>query len=237
MAQLLNEVLEMQGRLGELTIYQRNGKLFVRPKHIRQPRRLSRKQLEMRERLAHNNRLWKTIRMGRERLFEGGAGPYYRFMSVNRLSPTVYLTRDQLYEGYTLLLPETVVSDGEMTAVEYRLGEVDGVAALLTNLTLEMAKEGRVLLYEFTQMVYGGRPKLKLKVERVNVEETMVVDGCLALTGERFGDEMKGFALVHEVEGHVAQQRVVTKCRYYEQFTTEEALQEAAKSYKGLTGN
>ncbi len=225
----------MQGRLGELTIYKRNGKLFVRQKHIRQPRRLSRKQLAMRERLAHNNRLWRTIRMARELLFEGGAGPYYRFMSVNQLSPTVYLTKDQLYAGYTLLLPETVVSDGPRTAVEYRLGEVDGEAALMTNLTLDAAKEGWVLLYEFTQMVHYGRPMLKLKVERVNVGKTAVVDGCLALTGERFGDEMKGFALVHEVEGHVAQQRVVTKCRYYEQFTTEEALLTAAESYKGLT--
>lgn len=28
-----------------------------------------------------------------------------------------------------------------------------------------------------------------------------------------------------------------TRCTYYEQYTTEEALQAAAKSYKGLTGD
>lgn len=235
MARLLNDVMVMQGQLGDLTIYKRNGKLFVRQKHINQPRRLSRKQLVMRERLAHNNRLWKTMKMGRVLLFEGGAGPYYRFMSVNQHSPTVYLTKNQLYEGYTLLLPETVVSDGPRPPIEYRLGEVDGKAALLTNLTLDAAKEGCLLQYEFTQTVTYGHPRLKLKVERVEAEEAAVVDGCVALTGERFGDGMKGFALVHEIDGHVAQQRVVTRCGYYERFTTEEALQEAAKSYKGLT--
>jgi hypothetical protein len=30
-------------------------------------------------------------------------------------------------------------------------------------------------------------------------------------------------------------QTIVTRCTLYQQFTTDEALQEAAKSYKGLT--
>ena len=35
---------------------------------------------------------------------------------------------------------------------------------------------------------------------------------------------------------HASRQRVVTRCTYYERYTTEEALQAAAKSYGGLTG-
>lgn len=235
MAQLQDGMLNIEGHLGDVTVYRRNGKLFVRPRHINQPRRLSRKQLVLRERLAHNNLLWRVLKKCRERHFEGGAGPYYRFMSANRLSPTVYLTKLQVFDGYTLLLPDLVVSDGPNEPVEYRLGEVDGQAALLTSITPEAAREGRLLLYEFTQTVVHERPQLTLKVERVDMDAAVVVDGHVALTGERFGDEMKGFALVHEVDGHVAQQKVVTRCSYYERFTTEEALQEAAKSYKGLT--
>ena len=33
-----------------------------------------------------------------------------------------------------------------------------------------------------------------------------------------------------------SRQRVVTRCTYYERYITEEALQAAAKSYGGLTG-
>ena len=236
MAQLLNDILNIEGQLGELTIYRRNGKLFVRPRHINQPRRLSRKQLAQRERLAHNNLLWRVMKRCRERYFEGGAGPYYRFMSVNQLSPTVYLTKWQLVDGCTLLLPDMVVSDGPREPIAYRLDELAGEAALLTSLTPDAAREGKLLLYELTQVLNRERPQLRLKVERVDADEaTVVVDGRVALTGERFADPMKGFALVHVVDGHVAQQRVVTRCTCYEQFTTEEALLAAAQSYKGLT--
>jgi len=37
-------------------------------------------------------------------------------------------------------------------------------------------------------------------------------------------------------DSHTSRQRVVTRCTYYERYTTEEALQAAAKSYGGLTG-
>ena len=47
---------------------------------------------------------------------------------------------------------------------------------------------------------------------------------------------MLGFGLVRVIDGHASSQRVVTRCTYYERYTTEEALQLAAKSYKGLTG-
>lgn len=65
-------------------------------------------------------------------------------------------------------------------------------------------------------------------------EAVTTADDCLALLGERFADPMKGFALVRVVDGHTSQQRIVTRCTYYQRFTTEEALQAAAKSYRGV---
>ena len=66
------------------------------------------------------------------------------------------------------------------------------------------------------------------------------VDGCLALVGAEFADTMKGWALVAAVcsstgEWRCSPQGLVTRCTYYEQFTTDEALQTAAQSYGGLT--
>ena len=46
---------------------------------------------------------------------------------------------------------------------------------------------------------------------------------------------MLGFGIVRINKGHASTQHVVTRYTYYEQYTTEEALQAAAKSYKGLT--
>jgi hypothetical protein len=40
-----------------------------------------------------------------------------------------------------------------------------------------------------------------------------------------------GFGLVQVINGKASSQRVVTHCTYYEKYTTEEAIQAAAKSY------
>ena len=240
MAELNNDIFGLIGQLGEMTFYKKNGKTFARPKHIYQPRRLSRKQLERREKLAHNNKLWKVLKDAKELYFEGGVGPYYRFMSVNQYAPTVYLTKQQLSNNFTLLLPETVMSDGPLPPIGYRLSELDGIPVLLTDLSIEEAKKGKLLLYVMEQdvIVYKSKddvlPRLKLDVEEVDLSATVNVDGCVALTGECFADPMKGFALVRVIDGHASHQRIVTNCTFYERFTTEEALLAAAKSYKGL---
>lgn len=225
-----------------MTFYQKNGKTFARPKHIHQPRRLSRKQLEQREKQSHNNILWRVLKDAKELYIEGGTGPYYRFMSVNRFSPTVYLTKQQLFCGFTLLLPDTVVSDGPLPSIGYQLGELDGTPALLTDLPIEEAQKGKLLLYILHQVVIAYHneddvlPRLTLDVEEVDLSKAATnEDGCVVLTDERFADPMKGFALVRIIDGHASHQRIVTKCTFYERFTTEKALQAAAKSYRGLT--
>lgn len=242
MAELTNDIFGLIGQLGEMTFYQKNGKTFARPKHIHQPRRLSRKQLEQREKQSHNNILWRVLKDANELYIEGGTGPYYRFMSVNRFSPTVYLTKQQLFCGFTLLLPDMVVSDGPLPSIGYQLGEHDGTPALLTDLPIEEAQKGKLLLYTLHQRILmhqdeeHNRPWMQMEVDEVDLSKAATnEDGCVVLTDERFADTMKGFALVRIIDGHASHQRIVTHCTYYERFTTEEALQAAAKSYRGLT--
>lgn len=242
MAEVTNDIFGLIGQLGGMTFYQKNGKTFTRPKHIHQPRSLSRSQLAQREKQSHNNNLWAVLKNAEELHFEGGTGPYYRFMSVNRFSPTIYLTKQQLRNNFTLLLPETVVSDGPLPPIEYHLGDLGGTPALLTNLSAKEAKKGMLLLYTLHQriLVYQDEeynmPWMEIEVEEVDLSKAATnAEGCVVLTDERFADTMKGFALVRVIDGHASHQRIVTHCTYYERFTTEEALQAAAKSYRGLT--
>ena len=57
----------------------------------------------------------------------------------------------------------------------------------------------------------------------------------MALISNEFADNMKGWALILVQGTSCSTQTAVTRCTYYQQFTTEEALQEAAASYGGLT--
>lgn len=253
----------VEGHLDDMTIYKRGGKTFVRPSHIHQPRRLSRKQLALREQIAHNNILWRRLKAVGHTYFEGGVDAYRRFMSVNTLSPTVYLTKLQLACNMSLLLPNMAVSSGPLNPISYQLDEVDGQAALITDLTPKDIRKGEYLLYVLQQEVIHRQgeedfahvhisvvpvtPDQDIEIPHigtvrlVNVPSTLLTphisrDGSLALVGDLFADPMLGFALVHIQDGHVSTQRVITRCTYYERYTTEEALQTAANSYKGLTG-
>lgn len=114
----------MEGHLEGLTIYKRGDKTFVRPSHIRQPRRLSRKQLFIRERQSHNNALWRALKKTNHVFFDGEKSPYNRFMSINMFSPVPYIERLQYHSGNALLLPDMVISDGPLAAISYQLGEV-----------------------------------------------------------------------------------------------------------------
>ena len=48
-------------------------------------------------------------------------------------------------------------------------------------------------------------------------------------------DPMFGWALVRVDGDRCSTQAAVTRCTYYERFTTEKALNDAAASYGGLT--
>jgi len=264
MAEITGGLLKnVEGHLDDMTIYKRGKKTFIRPTHIDQPYRLSRKQLALREQIAHNNVLWRKLKATHHTYFEGGVDAYRRFMSVNRLSPTVYLTKLQLACNMSLLLPNMAVSSGPLSPIIYQLEEVDGQLALITNLTPKDIRKGEYLLYVLQQEVIHWQseeehayvqisavpvmPDQDIEISHigtvrlVNVPSTLRTphisrDGSLALVGDLFANPMLGFALVRIQDGHVSPQYVVTRCTYYERYTTEEALLTAADSYKGLTG-
>ncbi len=56
------------------------------------------------------------------------------------------------------------------------------------------------------------------------------------LKGDEFANEMMGWALVRVNGDNCSAQGIVTRCTYYKKYTTDEALQETVKDYKGLTG-
>lgn len=250
---IVTGILEnIDGQLGTLSFHKRAGKTRVTPRHIHQPRRLSRSQLPIRERQSHNNSLWRALKRTGKLYFDGDKAPYYRFMSLNMFSPIPYLKKQHNESGYTLLLPEMVVSDGPLLPISYQLGEVDGQPALLTDMTKSAASRGELLLYVLKQVVNRQRGqdssfRVSITVETLTIDDFVKVQstltspyknvhGTLALVGERFADPMMGFALVRVKDGLASHQQVVTNCTYYERYTTEDALQAAAKSYGGLTG-
>ena len=262
MARIENDIMGIEGRVGGLTTYIRNGKKYVRVSTSHQPRRLSRKQLLVRERQSHNNALWRALKDSGHVFMEGGDNTAYNhFMAINMESPVPYIPKQQYHSGNALLLPDMVVSDGPLQPISYQLdvidnpaGSADGstIPALLTDLTPKDAKNSTLLLYVLHQEVithqdWPDQFYLSIKAETLTKDDFTLVPstllspykstkGTLALVGSRFADPMLGFGLVRLKDGHASRQRVVTRCTYYERYTTEEALQAAAKSYKGLTG-
>ena len=222
MARVKGILEDLHGRLDDnFTICHRGDTTFTRPAHIRQPHRLSRKQLLIRERQSHNNALWRALKESGHVYFEANKPAYNHFMAINMQSPVPYIPKQQFHSGNALLLPGMVLSDGPLTPISYQLDEVDGQSALLTDLTKKEAQK-------FTLLLYVVPPTLLTPYQSKS--------GTLALVGPRFADPMLGFGLVRLKDGHASRQRVVTRCTYYERYTTEEALQAAAKSYGGLTG-
>ena len=51
------------------------------------------------------------------------------------------------------------------------------------------------------------------------------------MVGEEFADDNKGWALVLVKGENCSPQSIVTRCTLYQQFTTEEVMNEAAKTY------
>ena len=78
-------------------------------------------------------------------------------------------------------------------------------------------------------------PRVKFSMREVPWSDMTVTGDHLALVGEEFADDMKGWALVRVNNTACSPQTLVTRCTYYQQYTTPEALKAAADSYGGLT--
>jgi len=252
MARVTGILENLKGKIDpSLSLTKRPTGTFTYPGHIDQPRRLSPKQLALREQLSHNNALWNALKASKYVFFDGTKPAYNRFMSLNCESPIPYLEKPYCHKGSSLLLPNMVLSDGPLPPVGYRFYEVDERPALLTDLTKTTVGKGTLLLFVLEQRLHPwvGHDDgfhVDIKVETVTPDQfTLVrstidtpfkdVNGTLALVGERFGDPMMGFGIVRVQDGLASSQRVVTRCTYYEKYTTEEAIQAAAKSYGGFT--
>jgi len=258
MAKLEDALLKLNGRIGEFTFYQKNGKTIVRKARNRNyknkgnRKRTTRDQFIQRQRLMRNNALWRVLKQAGEVFFKGGASACHRFRSINREVPDVFMNKSQRLNNMALLLPKMVLSDGPVSPINYQLEERDGQFVLKTDLTEAEAQKGRLLLYVLQQkanreelhgVFLADHPTLSAKMVEVNPSaETQadsgfavtLVDGCMVLTGEMFADEMSGFGLVHVIDGCASTQQLVTRCTYYERYATEEALQTAFKEYKGI---
>ena len=225
------------GRLKEsgITIYYRNGKTVARTATSWQPKRRTRKQFIARQQMLHSTRLWTFLKSAGTPLFPAQPTAYARFLSLMHRTEVVFLPQNGPLDGATMLLPETPVSEGLMPTVKQELGEVDGNAALVTNLTRDSLQRGdKLLLYTLTQDL-RGMPRVYFNRREVTPGEMTETAEGLALVSDEFADDMNGWALVHVHGDRCSTQTAVTRCTYYQQFTTEEALQQAAASYGGLT--
>ena len=215
-----------------VTFYTRKGHTVIRAAKSHQPKRCTLKQFTLRERLSHNNSLWHVIRNT-----ELITRP--QFYAVAAKLPAVYLTREEHFGGFTLLMPGVPVACGTLPDVGCRLGRVDGTAALLTDLTpatFPAVRGERLQLVTVRQVCHASLPHLTVAVGEVGLEAFTLVDGRLALVDAAFGDADGGWALVRRRGAQCSSQRLVTAATAYLAYTTPAALQRAADSYGGLTG-
>ena len=230
----LGLVIPSKVRIGGVTFYKRQGQVIGRVSESMEKRSNTLPQFKQRQRMRHTIALWKMLRFC-ETMFTERGNAYQNFASLANRLPVVYVERI-LMEQASFLMPGIPVSDGTLPTLQQELGEVDGVSALITNLSYgESYLHEKLWLYTAEQKVEGSLPRVRFSKRDVTRREMTIVDGQLALVGEEFADDMKGWALVRVDDTRCSPQTIVTRCTLYQQYTTEEALQVAAKSYGGLT--
>ena len=238
MGLLLNGSVRSAG----VTFYLKKGQMIVRSSKTVAKRSCTRGQFVQRQRMRHTTALWQQL-SGCRPMFSGGKSTYARFATLANRLPAVFVPCNGPLNGASFLMPDIPVSDGSLTPIKQQLGSVDGTAALLTDLKADdIQRYERLLLYTAEQCIEERIPRVRFHLVREMAKDEFVeVDGRLALTGEEFANTMRGWALVRvrpsstPGKDRCSTQSIVTQCRFYEQYTTEEALQYAAESYGGLT--
>lgn len=217
-----------------VTIYERNGRLVTRTASSSEKRSNTRAQFIQRQKMRHTIALWKTLKYC-DTIFTQHQTAYLNFASLATRLPVVFIPRGGINEA-SFLMPGIPVSDGTRPVISQQLGEVNGIPALLTDLTeSDLTFYTKFRLYTAEQTMAGEMPRVRFSMREVKWSEMSAVDGHMALVGEEFANDMKGWALVRVTGDSCSQQSIVTRCTLYQQYTTEEALQTAAKSYGGLT--
>ena len=224
-------------RLAGITFYLRNGQVVGRESSTHEKRSNTLPQFIQRQKMRHTTALWKMLRYC-DVMFTERRTAYQNFASLANQLPAVYVLDDGTMNQASFLMPGIPMSDGILPAVKQELGEVNGMPALLTDLKEgDRTRHAQLRLYTATQTIENRvLPRVRFNMREVSWWDMTVVDGRLALMGEEFADEMKGWALVKVVDERCSSQTIVTRCTLYQQYTTEDALEKAADSYGGLTG-
>ena len=222
-------------RIGDMTFYQRGGQVVGRVSNSMEKRSNTLPQFIQRQKLRHTTALWKMLRFC-EPMFTQRKNAFQNFASLANRLPVVYVKK-VLMDQATFLMPGIPVSDGTLPSISECLGEADGTPALITDLSYgDINFNEKLLLDTAVQNVEYNLPRVRFNMREVSMSDMTVIDGHYALVGEEFADEMKGWALVR-VDGDLCSpQSIVTRCTFFQQYTTEEALEAAADSYGGLTG-
>lgn len=221
-------------RSAGITIYMRQGKMVTRVSNSNEKRSNTLPQFIQRQKMRHSIALWSMLKSCKP-TFTKHQNAYVNFTSLANQLPAVYVKKI-LMDGASFLMPGIPVSDGTLPTISEQLGEVDGIPALMTNLKADAWKyQTKLWLYTAEQQEGDFNPRVWFSKREVSWQEMTLVDGRYVLKDESFADEMKGWALVLVKGNRCSPQTIVTRCTLYQQYTTKEALQAAAKSYGGLT--
>ena len=222
-------------RTSGITVYQRQGQMVTRSSHSYERRSNTLPQFVQRQKMRHSVELWKMLKSCEKLFFTEGLTAYLNFISLANRLPAVYVPK-WFSNQATFLMPGIPMSDGTLPSVKQQLSEVDGVAALMTDLKYgEWPDDEELYLYTAEQEIESQLPRVRFSMRKVSREKMTPVDGHLALVNEKFTDEMKGWALVRVINGRCSPQVIVTRCTLYEQHTTEKALEAATNDYDDLT--
>ena len=142
--------VEIIGKIPSLgvTKYVRNGTVITRVSTSEGRRSNSRSQFVQRQRMRHSIALWKELSPWSP-MFTESKSAYHRFLSLANQLPVVYQPKDKAAAVGSLLMPGIPVSEGSLLPVQQRLGEVDGIPALITD---RKADDVRPRRFYFTQL-------------------------------------------------------------------------------------
>lgn len=222
-------------RKAGVTTYMKQGKIITRVSNSNERRSNTLPQFIQRQKMRHTIALWKTLKYC-ETMFTERQTAYQNFASLANRLLVVFVPNIGLMCSASFLMPGIPVSDGKLPTINEQLGEIDGTAALMTDLRGEAwVPQTKLLLYTAEQHIDCDMPQVQFSVREVAWEEMSFVDGHYVLKGDAFADDMKGWALVLVKGERCSPQTIITRCTLYQQYTTEEALEKAADSYGGLT--
>lgn len=213
-----------------ITIYQKQGKTIIRSSTRSKSNGFTIKQFIQRQRMRHAIALWRELEFCYP-MFTEAKSAYNGFVSLANHLPAVFVNKYDAMHSPSFLMPGIPVSDGTLPEVKQHLGEVGGKAALITDIRPFIKSYGMELRLFTAEQINGTYPKVEFDVRSVTKEELVETGEGLTLVGEEFADDNKGWALVLVKGENCSPQSIVTRCTLYQQFTTEEVMNEAAKTY------